>query len=141
LYLSHKIFFFFVGFNERKIGDVKRKYKFCSEKYRGAWEDLKNNLNFVLALENVDNFPKIIEEYVLIEPKYFEKMKEKLFWIHGQSIIHLYNEENLNNQKEAYSNQESVSNLLLKVLSINLSFFKNLNTFFNFQFRIEKRKC
>ena len=95
---------------------MKRKYKFCSSKYRGAWEDLKFNIKFILTLENVNAFPNIIANYIKLEEGYFEKLKEKYFWIHGKDIIYLYTEEALKNQQKAYEDPESVSNLLLKVL-------------------------
>ena len=94
---------------------MKIKYRFCTKKYRGAWENLENNIKYILAIENVDNFPKIVEEYVIMEDNFFENLKEKLFWIYGNATIHLYSEEGLKLQREVYQHEESVSNLLKKV--------------------------
>lgn len=113
------IFFSIIGFNERNIGAVKRKFKFLTEKFRGAWEDLQINLKFVLALQNVENFKEIVEEYIIQDKDYFNNLKNNEPWIYGRRIITLYTKEDLENQITAYEIESSNSNFLLKVSKLD----------------------
>lgn len=115
LIIIYVIYFFFLkGHNERRIGDVKKKFRILEKKYRGSWESLKLNNEFILALENINQFPKLVASYILGKEN-LEYLNEFNSWIHGSSYIPLYTEEDLAIQQEAYDNPESVSNFLINV--------------------------
>ena len=95
-----------------------------TEKYRGSWETLKLNNEFILAIENVEKFPSIVATYIFHKAD-LNEMKEIRSWIWSSELVPLYTEEAIQHQREAYDYPESISNFLIKVFKFSSILYSN----------------
>ena len=80
------------GYNERRIGDIKKRFEFLSKRYRGSWDSLQNDLKTCLAIENINSFPEVIATWILDIDNLELIVSEYTHWLFGKDFIHLAEE-------------------------------------------------
>jgi hypothetical protein len=103
------------GINERRIGDVKKRFKVTSKRFRSTTDSVPFILDSVLALDNIVNFQDIFKMNFCGGVELGEYLKDYKHFLNYELNVDIRSEKRKSLEEEIMNEESSVWNELNKV--------------------------